>query len=70
MPICNDCIQKPKNLALMEEIANILAFDFVRVDLYEVGGKIFVGELTFTPVGGSARWIPKEIDERLGRLWQ
>lgn len=44
-------IPKPKLLDEMIYISKKLAsgFDFVRVDLYEVGGKIWFGELTFTP---------------------
>ena len=47
-------IPKPKCLSEMIEIARILAkpFPMVRVDLYEVNGKVYFGELTFTPGGG------------------
>lgn len=47
-------IPKPKCLEEMKEIANILAKPFpqLRVDLYEVNGKVYFGELTFTPGGG------------------
>ncbi len=46
-------IPKPKCYERMLEVAQILSKDFpyVRVDLYEVDGKIFFGELTFTPHG-------------------
>ena len=27
-------------------------FKFVRVDFYEIDGKVYFGELTFTPAGG------------------
>ena len=38
----------------MAEAARILSkdFKFVRVDLYDVDGKPFFGEMTFTPAGG------------------
>jgi glycosyltransferase involved in cell wall biosynthesis len=47
-------IEKPKNLDKMIEIAKILGkdFEFVRVDLYDIGEKIFFSELTLTPAGG------------------
>lgn len=47
-------VPKPQNLEQMIKIAGILSadFDFVRVDLYEVDGKVFFGELTFTPANG------------------
>ena len=37
-------------------------------DLYNVDGKIYFGEMTFTSCAGHARWQPFEWDERLGRL--
>lgn len=47
-------IPKPKNLNKMIEMAKNLSKSFpqVRVDLYEVNGNIYFGELTFTPGGG------------------
>ena len=38
----------------MLEIAKVLSKDipFLRVDLYEINGKIYFGELTFTPCAG------------------
>jgi len=46
--------KKPKYLKEMADIARILSkdFEFVRVDLYEDGDKLFFGELTFSPWGG------------------
>lgn len=45
---------KPANFDTMVRIAKALSadFDFVRVDLYSVGGKVYFGELTCTPHGG------------------
>ena len=45
---------RPENFDEMLEIARILSadFKFVRVDLFSVEGKIYFGELTFTPTGG------------------
>lgn len=47
-------IPKPKNLHVMLKDAEILASPFpcVRVDLYNINGKIYFGELTFTSLGG------------------
>lgn len=41
----------PANLERMIHIAELLSedFDFVRVDLYDTGDKVYFGELTFTP---------------------
>ena len=45
---------KPKTLNLMLEYAKKLSedFKFVRVDFYEIDGKCYLGELTFTPDNG------------------
>ena len=53
----------------MLEIAKILSedFPFVRVDLYNVGGKIYFGELTFYPWSGYVRYCPDEFDYQLGK---
>ena len=43
--------EKPKCFEQMKEFARKLSddFKFVRVDFYEIDGKIYIGELTFTP---------------------
>ena len=58
---------KPKKLKEMIEIAKKLSseFDYVRVDLYEVEGKIYFGEMTFYPLGGMTPYNPKNFDEFL-----
>ncbi|MDL0079635.1 ATP-grasp fold amidoligase family protein [Helicobacter zhangjianzhongii] len=63
--------KKPKNLTLMQELAISLAdkFSYVRVDLYEIDEQIIVGELTFTPTGGTDRFSPMQWDRNLGDLW-
>lgn len=67
-----DCeIKKPKNFEKMLEIASILSadFDFVRVDLYNIHGKIYFGELTFTPAAGNLVFKPSHWDAILGQKW-
>lgn len=57
-------LPKPENLEGMIEIASILAKPFpqVRVDLYNIGGKIYFGELTFTSLGGMMNYFtPKAL---------
>ena len=46
--------KKPKTFELMKEYAKKLSsdFKFVRVDFYEINGKVYLGELTFTPGAG------------------
>ena len=49
-----EILPKPKNLERMIEVAEKLAkpFPCVRVDLYNIDGRIYFGELTFTSYGG------------------
>jgi hypothetical protein len=55
----------------MLEVAAALgaAFDFVRVDLYDVDGEVWFSELTPYPGGGLDRFDPA-LDEWLGARWQ
>lgn len=50
----NEKIEKPECFCQMMDSARILSkpFPFVRVDFYIVNGRLFFGELTFTPAGG------------------
>lgn len=61
---------KPKNLDLMIELSKKLSKDvpFLRVDLYEVQGKVLFSELTFCPCGGLMKFTPPEDDKRVGRM--
>ncbi|WP_237022150.1 ATP-grasp fold amidoligase family protein, partial [Helicobacter bilis] len=63
---------KPLNLMTMLMIATRLSMPFamLRVDLYNIQGKIIVGELTFTHGGGTERFTPNEWDRKLGDLWK
>jgi teichuronopeptide biosynthesis TupA-like protein len=44
--------------------------DFVRVDLYRVGGRVVFGELTSFPAGGDGHFDPECFDREFGRLWR
>lgn len=61
-------ISKPKNFDKMIEIAKELSkgIPLLRVDLYNVNGKIYFGEMTFYPDGGFDRNILPEYDRLLG----
>ena len=39
---------------------------FLRVDFYNVNGKIFFGELTFYPASGMGKWTTEEADSIIG----
>lgn len=62
----------PGNFKSMLAIAGELgrSFDFMRVDLYSVGGNIFFGELTPYPASGLERFAPVSFDEELGAKWK
>lgn len=61
-------IKKPESLKKMIEISRKLSedFPFVRVDLYDVQGKIFFSELTFIPTGGLMKIKPDELGVEMG----
>ena len=54
----------------MLEITKVLFKDipFLRVDLYEINGKIYFGELTFTPCAGMMPFDPPEADLEVGKM--
>lgn len=59
---------KPDNFDLMKEIAVKLSkgFPHIRVDLYNVSGNIYFGELTFFHWSGTTPFNPREWDYKLG----
>ncbi|WP_270661586.1 ATP-grasp fold amidoligase family protein [Thomasclavelia ramosa] len=64
-------INEPKNFKKMIEIAEKLSagFSHVRVDLYNLNGKIYFGEMTFTNGSGFEKIYPQIWDNNLGKLW-
>ena len=63
--------EKPKNLDKMIEIAKKLSedFDYLRVDLYNVDGKIYVGELTLCESSGFGKFTDEAWDYKFGSYW-
>jgi hypothetical protein len=63
-------LPEPINFTKMIEIAEVLAddFPFVRVDLYNIQGKIIFGEMTFYPGDGRHAFKPFEYEYEIGRL--
>ncbi len=61
----------PPNMERMFEIADTLAqgFDFIRVDLYNPGGRILFGEMTSLPMGGVRRMNPPIYNQMFGQEW-
>lgn len=66
-PICKQP-PKPKNYVEMVRIAEILSegFPHVRVDFYNIDGKIVFGEMTFFNASGYVQFVPDEFDFILG----
>ncbi|HSW89574.1 MAG TPA: ATP-grasp fold amidoligase family protein [Patescibacteria group bacterium] len=64
-------MEAPKNLGRMLKIAKKLStpFEQVRVDLYELKGRIIFGELTFSSGGGMSPFDPDRFDEIYGAWW-
>ncbi|MGY5850254.1 ATP-grasp fold amidoligase family protein [Salegentibacter sp. F14] len=61
-------IKRPENFDQMIEVATKLAdkFPFVRVDLYDINGKILFGELTFYPADGRWPYLPAHYNKIIG----
>lgn len=64
-------LKKPEQYEEMLQIAQKLSADFshVRVDLYNINGKIYFGEITFTSGSGLEPNVPSSSDLMLGKLW-
>jgi hypothetical protein len=62
---------RPVCLTEMIQLAERLGADtdFVRVDLYDVDGRVVFGELTSFPAGGDSPFDPESFDEEFGRPW-
>ena len=61
---------KPEHFDEMIGLAKILSmgFQYVRVDLYD-NGKVYFGEMTFTPSSGLEKYDPDDWDYYMGKLW-
>ena len=66
-----DALPRPKSLERMIGVAEKLAagLDFLRVDLYDVAGRVVFGEMTNYPWRGLYRFEPEEWDAVLGSFW-
>ena len=61
-------IEKPSQFGLMKRIASKLSEGLpqVRVDLYEINGRVFFGEYTFFHWGGTIPFDPESWDAVFG----
>lgn len=64
----DDDVERPATLDKMISLSEILAepFDYVRVDWYDVDGKLYFGEITFHHDGGMQQIKPEKYDLILG----
>ena len=64
-------IEKPENFDEMVNLARLLSkgLSQVRVDLYEINGKIYFGELTLFSASGNVPFVPEVWDKKIGDLW-
>lgn len=71
-PNTDEPIPCPPHFDEMVQLARRLSegFAHVRIDLYNVDGRIYFGEMTFTNGGGMKRITPEEADKMLGNLWK
>ncbi len=55
----------------MISVAEILGagLDYIRVDLYDIGGRVVFGELTPYPEAAYGRFDPEDLDRSFGDLW-
>ncbi len=65
-PTCN--MPRPKNLKLMKDIASQISNGFpeIRVDFYEVDGKVYIGELTLTSACGRMDYFTESCLKDMG----
>lgn len=63
-------VTKPKNLDEMIKVAKTLSkpFPVVRVDLYNINGRIYFGEMTFTSLGGTMDFYTPECLLEMGSM--
>ncbi len=66
----NDYIEKPKGFEKMVELSKKLSKDIphVRVDFYDINGKVYFGELTFYHFSGFEKFEPEKWDRKLGDM--
>lgn len=65
-----DLIWKPRNFEEMRTIAETISkgHPFVRVDLYNISGQIYFGEITFFPASGFGKFTPEIYNYKIGDL--
>ena len=69
-PFAERMPSRPVNYAKMLELSGRLSagIPFLRVDFYEIEGRLYFGELTFYPASGMGGFSPMEWDYKFGEL--
>ena len=65
-PACPSCFEEMKRLAALLS----RGLPQVRLDFYEIGGKVLFGEYTFYHWGGFMAFDPDSADETIGRMFK
>jgi hypothetical protein len=68
----SDEVRFPPNFDVMLEVSRRLSAetDFLRVDMYNLNGRIVIGELTNYPANGRTKFVPREWDLKFGTYWR
>lgn len=69
-PDLEKVVDFPLNFDKMIELSECLSYNlpFVRVDFYNVNGKIYFGEITFFPASGFGAFTSEEFNYNLGEM--
>ncbi|MDY2627197.1 MAG: ATP-grasp fold amidoligase family protein [Lachnospiraceae bacterium] len=69
-PHSSSVIQKPANFQKMKKLAAFFSknIPFLRMDFYEVQGKLYFGEFTFYPADGFGSFYPEEWNTKTGNM--
>lgn len=64
----NKTMRKPDSFDKMKQLASVLSKNIphVRVDFYDINGKVYFGEMTFYHHSGFCHFEPEKWDEKLG----
>ena len=67
-PYIEETVEKPDTYEQMVEFSRKLSqgIRFIRIDFYEINGKLYFGEFTLTPSDGMGKFHPECWDEKIG----
>lgn len=55
-------------LYIADKLSSSIETPFVRIDLYNIKGKIYFGKITFFPASGMGSIYPEEWNEKIGDM--